>query len=90
MENQNMGNMKGGRSIGPVIGLIVIIAVILLGGIYFWSVRGGGSNYVSEQGQNNGNDNTAATINTYVPNSYNSGEIEKSLNANDPGQINTN
>ena len=27
------------RSVGPVIGLIIILAIILIGGIYFWSSR---------------------------------------------------
>lgn len=99
MENQNIGNKAGSRSIGPVIGLIVIIAVILLGGIYFWSTRSGDqeNNYsnpaTTGAEQNKGNENlnngTSATVNTSVPSSYNSTEVENALNESDPEQIDT-
>ena len=38
--NMNMGGgeSKGG-SAGPIIGIIVILAIIILGGLYFWSQR---------------------------------------------------
>jgi len=42
MEDQNTPNviMRNEGSIGPVIGTIIILAVILLGGLYFWGNRG--------------------------------------------------
>lgn len=36
--NSNM-NANGEGSIGPVIALIIILAVIVLGGLYFWGQR---------------------------------------------------
>ena len=33
---------EGGGSIGPIIGIIVILAIIIFGGLYFWSQREGG------------------------------------------------
>jgi flagellar basal body-associated protein FliL len=93
MENINIGNKGSGRSIGPVIGLIVIIAIILIGGIYFWSMRNtdGTTGYkpAQQQNENAGASNTAATINTNVPSSYNSVDVEASLNESDPNTIQT-
>lgn len=34
-----MPPVSGERSVGPAIGIIVIIAVIVLGGLYFWGQR---------------------------------------------------
>lgn len=34
-----MGDTTKSKSVGPVIGLIIILALILLGGIYFYSTR---------------------------------------------------
>ncbi len=31
--------MQNKKSIGPVVGLIIILALILIGGIYFWQQR---------------------------------------------------
>lgn len=92
MENINIGNKSSGRSIGPVIGLIVIIAIILIGGIYFWSTRNSETDYTSttqQSDQNAGASNTAATINTSVPSSYNSVDVEAALDQSDPNQIDT-
>ena len=33
-------NINKESSIGPIIGAIIILAVIILGGLYFWSERG--------------------------------------------------
>jgi len=38
------------NTIGPVIGIVIIIAVIVLGGLYFWMVRG--NNEQTEQAAN--------------------------------------
>lgn len=40
-EEQNMNQQSGGQegSAGPVIGTIIILAVIVLGGLYFWGQR---------------------------------------------------
>lgn len=35
----NNTNVEGEGSIGPVIALIIILAVIVLGGLYFWGQR---------------------------------------------------
>jgi uncharacterized protein HemX len=60
--NQNMNNMgtppqmtetptvENKNTIGPVIGIVIIIAVIILGGLYFWMVRG--NNEQTEQATN--------------------------------------
>ncbi len=39
-EEANAGAQNGG-SAGPIIGTIVILAVIVLGGLYFWGQRSG-------------------------------------------------
>ena len=36
--NAEVGKGRGGLS-GPIIGAIVILAIIILGGLYFWSQR---------------------------------------------------
>jgi len=38
--NVNMGK-EGGGSAGLIIGVIVILAIIILGGLYFWGQRAG-------------------------------------------------
>ncbi|MHB0978337.1 MAG: hypothetical protein ACYC1K_02980 [Minisyncoccota bacterium] len=37
--NKSNMNANGEGSIGPVIALIIILAVIVLGGLYFWGQR---------------------------------------------------
>lgn len=37
--SSNNGSPANNRPVGPVIGLIIILAIILIGGIYFWSSR---------------------------------------------------
>ena len=43
MDDQNNVNVEGsapsGTSAGPVIGIIVILVIIILGGLYFWGQR---------------------------------------------------
>jgi H+/gluconate symporter-like permease len=41
MEGENNQNMEGGSgsSAGPVIGIIIILAIIVLGALYFWNQR---------------------------------------------------
>lgn len=36
---ENTINQDNGSSVGPVIGTIIILAVIVLGGFYFWNQR---------------------------------------------------
>ena len=37
--NTNIGQQTGGSS-GPIVGVIVILVVIILAGLYFWGQRG--------------------------------------------------
>jgi len=37
--NVNVGGGEGGGSLGPIIGGIVILVIIILGGLYFWGQR---------------------------------------------------
>ena len=37
--NVNVGSGEGGGSLGPIIGGIVILVIIILGGLYFWGQR---------------------------------------------------
>ena len=37
--NTNIGQQAGGSS-GPIVGVIVILVVIILAGLYFWGQRG--------------------------------------------------
>ena len=41
-QNTNMGNVSqpNGSSSGPVIGVIVILVIVILAGLYFWGQRG--------------------------------------------------
>jgi len=62
-------NMNGGNSVipaknkpvGPVIGLIVIIILILLGGLYFWGARDTLNNGVPMNDDTSGEQSTPAT-----------------------------
>lgn len=60
---------NGGSSAGPIIGAIVILAILILGGLYFWSQR-------------SGNDAVIEEINTQT-NSDAAAAIEADLNATD-------
>lgn len=47
--NVNMGEGgENGGSAGPVIGIIVILAIIILGGLYFWGQRAGDGTVLEE------------------------------------------
>lgn len=37
--NIGNGNSSSGSSAGPIIGIIILIAVVILGGLYFWGQR---------------------------------------------------
>ena len=39
MEPNNLNQAENQKSIGPAIGIIIIIAIIVIGGLYFWSQR---------------------------------------------------
>ena len=47
---QNNVNMdkEGGDSAGPIIGIIVILVIIILGGLYFWSQREGNDTTIND------------------------------------------
>ena len=47
---QNNVNMdkEGGGSAGPIIGIIVILVIIILGGLYFWSQREGNDTTIND------------------------------------------
>lgn len=71
-QNNNVSmNMEdnGGSSASPIIGAIVILAILILGGLYFWSQR-------------SGNDAMIEEINTQT-NSDAAATIEADLNATD-------
>ena len=38
--NVNVGGGESGGSAGPIIGIIVILGIVILGGLYFWGQRG--------------------------------------------------
>lgn len=60
---QNNVNVEGGESggsSGPIIGAIVILAVIILGGLYFWGQRAGDGAMIDETNTQSGSDETAA------------------------------
>lgn len=63
-QNNNVSmNMddNGGSSAGPIIGAIVILAILILGGLYFWSQRAG-NDAVIEEINTQTNSDAAATI----------------------------
>jgi len=48
-ENDTNSGAEAKDSTGPVIGLVVILAIIILGGLYFWSQRSGGEGSVADE-----------------------------------------
>jgi len=74
----NPNDTKVSRPVGPIIGLVIIIAIIFLGGIYFWMTRSN-SNY-SNENSTTGNNETSAIENNVPNNSDDTAAIEKSLN----------
>ncbi|MDP3875128.1 MAG: hypothetical protein Q8Q22_01245 [bacterium] len=63
--NVNMGLEGDGGSNGLVVGAIVILAIIILGGLYFWSQRVGekvSTDEVIENINQQNNSDEAATI----------------------------
>ena len=66
--NAGTGEGGGGPS-GPIIGAIVILAIIILGGLYFWSQRAGNDAVIDEINTQSGSDEASA--------------IEADLNATD-------
>lgn len=85
--NMNMGNLNEKKAVGPVIGLIIILVVIVLGSIYFWTSRTTyaplNSDTTSEQGD---------SVSTEVILEQNSSDepdtIEADLNEFDESDIN--
>ena len=58
MEGGNESNSGG--SAGPVIGIIVILAIIILGGLYFWGQGGSDTTTVEEINTESTSDDTAS------------------------------
>ncbi|OHA92520.1 MAG: hypothetical protein A2665_00565 [Candidatus Zambryskibacteria bacterium RIFCSPHIGHO2_01_FULL_46_30] len=58
--NVNAGIEEGGGLSGPLIGVIVILAVIILGGLYFWGQRASDDAMIDETSTEGGSDETAA------------------------------
>ena len=83
MDPQNQNNMtpgtaevnSSGSSAGPIIGIIVILAIVILGGLYFWSQR-------SATEDSSATDKTVETINIQSS-SDNPSSIEADLNTTD-------
>jgi hypothetical protein len=46
--NVNINDGANGGSTGPIIGIIVILAIIILGGLYFWGQRAGETVIINE------------------------------------------
>jgi len=68
--NSNM-NANGEGSIGPVIALIIILAVIVLGGLYFWGQRT----------SNNTTDIYGNPISTSTPTAASTSDTSAAINA---------
>ncbi len=68
------------NSVGPVIAIIVVLAMIILGGLYFWGQRSNNSNPSTETTAMSGNvDEITASITTQSD-STDSSVIEEDLN----------
>ncbi len=80
LKTNNNISAGGSRSVGPIIGLVIIIAVIFLGGIYFWTTREKTSEYSQKSAPENA-DETAAIINSVPTSSEDSSSIEAALEA---------
>ncbi|MES2214055.1 MAG: hypothetical protein V4465_01515 [Patescibacteria group bacterium] len=61
MEGNNMGQAPE-SSVGPVIATIIILAVIVLGGLYFWGQRGADMTSETVPAQTQSVDETTAAI----------------------------
>ena len=72
-QNTNMSQPSGSSS-GPVIGVIVILVVIILAGLYFWGQRGGAEDVNTDQ---------AAEAITTQSDSDDTNSIENDLNNTD-------
>lgn len=61
-EQNNANTGAGGNegSSGPIIGAIVILAIVILGGLYFWGQRAGNETAVDEIDRQNSSDEAAA------------------------------
>ena len=59
--NVNAGTGEGGGGpSGPIIGTIVILAIVILGGLYFWNQRAGNDTVIDEINTQNGSDEASA------------------------------
>jgi len=58
--NVNVGVEEGGGSSGPIIGAIVILAIIILGGLYFWGQRASNDAVIDEINRQSDSDEAAA------------------------------
>lgn len=85
MDNEN-NSTSGNRSVGPIIGLVVIIAIVLLGGIYFWMTRNSeyslDNGYGGESAATSQEQREAAAITAGVPSDINDiTAIEAAINS---------
>lgn len=88
--NRNMGgNMGEKKAVGPVIGLILIIVLIILGGVYFWTTKTPYSPQNGDTAATNGN--TTFTSETILEQSSSDepNDIEADLNAFGESDINS-
>ncbi|PIP55821.1 MAG: hypothetical protein CO183_02165 [Candidatus Zambryskibacteria bacterium CG_4_9_14_3_um_filter_42_9] len=46
--NANINKTEGEGTSGPIIGLIVILAIIILGGLYFWGQRANNDSAINQ------------------------------------------
>lgn len=83
--SSNNGSPANNQSTGPIIGLIIILAIILIGGIYFWSSRiNSKTDMTSDNNQNPPANNGESVSPEAIRNQSSSDEtesIEADLNA---------
>lgn len=80
---------RNGMPVGPVIGLVLIIAIIVLGGVYFWTSRDTVNNGMYDSNQIQDRNDMSGNSTSTSSGTYNSAEIELLLNSTNPENINT-
>ena len=83
------------RSVGPTIGLVIILIVIIIGGLYFWTNRTSENGVYNQNRTGETSQTNNGTVDTSIGNlqrqsiSDETGSIEDDLNATDIDGIDT-
>jgi hypothetical protein len=85
-----MEETKNEGSLGPIVGIILILLVIILGGLYFWGERVKKANTLSDDAAQSMQDNQNIESITTQSSSDATADIEADLNATDIDSLDSN